>query len=118
MNTEPVQTTLRTIATWIAGTAVVTLTGMLALSELLKQLGMDPLADTLIFAVTTFVTAVVGVWKPLQAQSTLREQVTPWSPEIGATSPAPSEPVAGLPWAEMTDEEPEDPTLNTRGDAP
>lgn len=90
MNTEPVKTTLRLIVAFIAGAAVISYAGI----DLLQAFNVA-ISDPQQAMLVAFITVVVGIVAPVLNITPLRNQVTPWAPEVGAMTPGPTEPVAG-----------------------
>lgn len=88
MNTEPVKTTMRGIAAFIAGLAALTQAGV----DLLQAFGV-PVTDEQQAYLVAFVTVVVGVYANIVGGNRLREKVTPWNEETGAMSPVGTTPI-------------------------
>lgn len=89
MNTEPVKTTMRGIAAFIAGLAAIFYAGI----DVLQSFNVN-VSDEQQAMIVAFVTVVAGVYSNIVGAGRLREQVTPWHPETGAMTPSPSQPIA------------------------
>lgn len=89
MNTEPVTTTMRGIAAFIAGIAALTY----AVVDVLQSFNI-PITDVQQASLVALATVIVGIYSNIVGGNRLREKVTPWNDTTGAMTPAPSQPIA------------------------
>lgn len=93
MNTEPVKTTLRGAATFVTATAAVAQAALLFISQVMMWLAPSSTGIPVEIqqSFVALLTVALTWWTMIRASDKLREQVTPWDPEVGARTPGPTE---------------------------
>lgn len=94
MNTEPVKTTQRGIAVFIAGVLGISQVTLIFVNELCKFIWHFEIPIELQQSAVALATGLAGVFSNLNSIDRLRSKVTPWDTDTGARTPGPLDYIA------------------------